>query len=168
MSKFDELCKSYVLSREKYMAYEEDCLIFAKQLADKFIAYLEVPKNNISFVPADKAPEDRKKYSLFSAINLSDDDFWHFGMQIILYEKPNKYPHQPILLLFRLKKKNNLFYVKIPPYMEEKTIDPAKEKNFTEFFDYLFNEIKSYFEKGLQKYHEGAEAVKTIGFIEKD
>ncbi len=168
MSKFGELCKSYKTSRDNYFSYRDESVGFARELMDKYIEYLQVPKENFKFVPLDKDPKPDTRYSLFAAIHLNNDSFWHLGLQITIYSALNEFPQQPILVRFMFKKTDkNTFSIKISEQDSGHSICRENESDFSEFFEFLQSQIRDNFENGLQEFLEQSAPIRTIGFVQQ-
>jgi len=165
MSKFEDLCKSYKISRKKYFSYQNESYDFARNLVQGYIRYLDIPEEQFKFIPLDKEPKAGTNYTIFGAIHLAEDSFWNLGMQITLYSAPNEFPHQPVLIRFKFKKKSeNVFVVKISDEDKEHSINIDSDNDFNDFYDYLQAQIQSHFEDGFQKFLEQTAPLRTIGF----
>ena len=81
MTKFDTLCTAYKTSRKTNFSYRDEGINFARELIAKYIKFLEVPEDYFRFVPMDETPKSNTTYSLFGAIHLNDDTYWHLGLQ---------------------------------------------------------------------------------------
>ncbi len=104
MSKFEELCNAYAKSRNDYFSYQDESFKFASSLINNFIDYLEVPEEQIKYIPTNIEPVKDMIYTIWGSIHLDKDTFWHLGVLLTLYEKPNIFPHQPIKIEFLFKK----------------------------------------------------------------
>jgi hypothetical protein len=155
MSKFDELCKSFEESRRHFEAYRDEHFNFADQLIRGLIEYFEIPQSQIKFRPADGTADRDSNYTMRGAMHLGDDTFWHLGIIITFYEKPDRFPHQPISFDFRMKKKEDKFIIQNKPQDKEHIIDPNSQQDFTQFYDNLFDGIRDYFsfQAFLEKEH---------------
>jgi len=163
MSKFNEICESFKISRKQYFDYRDECWKFANQLINGFREYAKIPNEQFTFVPLDKEINSDSLYSLMAVMVLQDDTYWHFGFQITLYEAPNIYPYQPILFKITLKKSNGKFIVKVGPNFE-KAISLDSEAEKIELYEYLCNSAVNCFKGSLEKFLENKAITKRIGF----
>lgn len=164
MSKFDEMCAAYTMSRKNYFEYQKRCLKHFDTLIKGFIKYCDIPKEQVRFEPCDKVPEKNARYTLIGSIHLNDDTFWHLGMVITLYEKPNVYPHQSLLIILCIKENNGKVFLKVTPEDKQQQIDLLDEKQCSALYDRLIEGVKSYYQNGLQRFLKGPESIKKIGF----
>jgi len=167
MSKFGELCHAYKVSRDKYFSYRDESFEFARELIGLYTEYLAIPKEQFKFIPLDEEPTPNSTYSLFGAIHLNEDTYWHLGLQITIYTSPNIFPHQPIMIRFMFKKsQDNKYFVKISDSDPGHNIEQGNKPQFIAFFDFLQDQIRSHFEDGLQEFLEQSAPLRTIGFIQ--
>ena len=167
MTKFDTLCTAYKTSRKTNFSYRDEGINFARELIAKYIKFLEVPEDYFRFVPMDETPKSNTTYSLFGAIHLNDDTYWHLGLQLTLFTAPNEYPRQPILIVFRFKQiADKKFEVKISEEDSGHQISCGIESEFNDFFEFLQKQIVASFEDGLQEFLEQSAPLRTIGFVQ--
>ena len=164
MSKFDELCKSYSDARKYYFDYQESCFQFAGKLVKILVDYIEIPKEQIDFVPLKEDIKPNTKYSIPGSMHLDDDSYWHLGIKITVYEKKNICPHQPLLVRILIKKKDSSYIVKLGIDGEPIIIRPDIDDDFNIFSESLYKLLKNVYEGRLQKFLEKEEVVKRIGF----
>ncbi|MDS3859226.1 hypothetical protein RIF25_00255 [Thermosynechococcaceae cyanobacterium BACA0444] len=106
------------------------------------------------------------KYTLFGAMHLDDDTFWHIGLQITLFTAPNEYPQQPVLIRFMLKAENDGYRVKITQTDKGHLLHAGNDAEFSGFFNDLQQIIRKNFEVGLQHFLEQSASLRTIGFVQ--
>jgi hypothetical protein len=164
MSKFDELCKAYTKSRNDYFVYQDESFKFALKLANEFIDYFGIPKEQIKYIPANKEPVEDTNYTIWGSIHLDNDTFWHLGILLTLYEKPNIYPNQPIKIVIKFKKDNSVFIVKIKNSEQEFKINPLIKTDYYVFYDHIYDGIKIMFNDQLQQFLKESSSIKTFGF----
>ncbi len=164
MSKFKELCKAYETARINFFDYRRDCHTFASKLIDGLIDFLQCPKEQIKFIPLKKDYESDFTYTLMGAMHLNDDTFWHLGVGITLYKEPNIFPHETVLISFLIKEKSDSFTVKLGDSGKEFEILKDKPEDFNEIYEFIFNQIKETYEKGLKRFLEQKETSREIGF----
>ncbi|MBZ0193307.1 MAG: hypothetical protein K8F34_16685, partial [Candidatus Kuenenia stuttgartiensis] len=122
MTKFEELCNSYRLSRKKYFDYKNECVNFAEKLVNGMIDHFECPKEQIKyFSPKDQVIPDNDSFqSLRGVMTLEDDTFWHFRIGLTLYESHEIItPREIVTIHILLKKINERFIVKINTFEEK-------------------------------------------------
>lgn len=167
MSKFEELCRAYAVARKNYFDYRDTCCKFAHTLVSGMIDYFKCPKEQIKFIPLKGEVEPNSSYTVMGAIHLDDDTFWHLGVMLTLYEAPNVFPHQPVLLQLLIKKVDDYFIVKLGTKRQEFTIHEDKPDEFNPFYEFIFVLIKENHEKGLQRFlgkEQKKEEPRKIGF----
>ena len=164
MTKFEELCDLFSKSRNDYFKYEDECIHFAADLTKEFITYFKIPQEQITYIPTNKEPEEDKRYTLFGAMHLDDDTFWHIGIILTLFEKPNVYPYQPVLMIIKLKKENGDFIVSLKGQSKTFKLNGKNPKTFVPFFEYIYENISVLFKSNLQKFLKNSSITKSIGF----
>ncbi len=130
-----------------------------------FIEYCGIPPNQILFLPCDKEPDENSRYTMPGAMHLDEDTYWHLGLQITLYEKPNIFPHQPIFFKICVKDKDGDLFVKLDQEKEPQKINLSSRDDLNVFFDKLVSLIIRYFKEGLQEFLEKETIIKKLGFI---
>ena len=157
---------SYKNSRETYFEYRNRGFNFAGELIRRYVEYLGIPNEQFRFVPLDEDPKPNTTYTLFGAIHLNDDSFWHLGLQITIFTAPNEYPQQPLLIKFMFKASENGYLIRISEDDPGRNISLGNEKEFLAFFDFLQTMIQQSFETGLQRFLEQSAPLRTIGFVQ--
>ncbi|MBU2840921.1 hypothetical protein HF670_15600 [Acidithiobacillus thiooxidans] len=168
MTKFLDLCNSYKISRETYFKYRDRSFLFARELIRRYADYLGIPEEQLRLVPLNEEPNPNKTYSLFDAIHLNDDSFWHLGLQITIFTAPNQYPRQTLLITFLFKETDSGFRILISEDDPGHIINTGNESEFLAFFDFLQDTIQQNFETGLQRFLDTSAPLRTIGFIQND
>lgn len=164
MTKFNELCNSYRLSREKYFNYRNECIDFADKLVGNMIGYFQWPKEQIKYV-SPKGNDSDSVYTLRGVLSLEDDTFWHFGLGLTLYESPDIKPYETAIIHILLKKDCEHFIVKIKNFKDEFEIFKDKPEDFENFFEFIFNKIKEDYEKDFEIFFEQEDTtIRKIGF----
>ena len=164
MSKFEDLCRAYAISRKSYFDYRDACLKFGTNLVNGMMRYFQCPKEQVQFIPLKEVIPPGLTSNLLGAMHLDDDTFWHFGLGITLYEAPNIFPQETVLLRVLMKKTHGYFIVKLGTRGEEFKIHGDKPDDFTVFYEFVFSQIKESYEKGLQRFLEQEETSRKIGF----
>jgi hypothetical protein len=166
MSKFEDMCAAYADSRNKFFSYRKRCQSHMSALVSGFIEYCKIPPDQVLFLPCDHEPKENSRYSLPGAMHLDEDTYWYLGVQITLYEKPNIFPHQPILLILCVKDINGDLFVKIGRDSQTQQLNLSDESERSSFYDQLVGIITRYFKEGLQQFLETEAKLKRIGFVE--
>ncbi len=152
MSKYEEICQAYRKSRREFLKYEETCRVFASELIEGIIDYFEWPRDQeITFIQLGEEmnPTDRF-YALAGAMQMDDESFWHFGVELTVHEPAGIYP-QPFLLSFYIKKTGPIFIVKLGPKGEEIKIHEDRRGELSPFYDAVYVKIVSFFLKEYQE-----------------
>jgi hypothetical protein len=164
MSKFEELCRAYAVSRKNYFDYRDACLNFAKDLVWGMVDYFKCPREQVKFIPLKEDIKPNTIYGLLGAMHLDDDTFWHLGFGLTLYVSPNIFPQETALLRFLVKKVDDCFVVKLGIGGDEFRIHKDQLDELTTFYDYVFEQIEESYEKELQRFLEQEETSRKIGF----
>lgn len=166
MNGFEEMCAAYARSRVTYFGYREKCFNYMGSLVSEFIRHCGIPEEQIRFVPDNEEPKENTLYSLPGAMHLDEDTFWHVGLRITLYEKPNVFPHQPVLLVICVKEMDGKLLVKVGAKAEAKEVDLTDKNQRETLFRQMIGTVINFFEGSLQEFLEKEAPLKTIGFIQ--
>lgn len=161
-SKYDELCQTYRNSRKAFLNYQDECQTFARDVVDGMIDYFEWPTSQeITYIPLgeDIDPTNRF-YAISAAMQMDDESFWHFGLELTLEEPSGAFP-VPFLMSFFIKKVGNTFIVKLGPKGKEFNIPEERRGELAPFYDIVFKHITNFF---AYKYQDAV----TKGFDEPD
>lgn len=164
MSKFDELCQVYRKSRRAFLDYEQACQDFARDLVYGMIEYFEWPRDQeINYIPlGEELDPTNKFYALAGAMRMNEESFWHFGVELRIYEPGGSYP-SPFVLSFYIKKVGPFFIVKLGPKGREIKINEEQRNALEPFYEAVFRQIAEFFAK---KYHQAlAQQEQELGFI---
>ena len=164
MTKFDELCKAFARARKDYHEYENSSRKFAGKLVKKLIDHMGIPKDQFKYVPLEGERDKNATYSIAGAMHLDHDAYWNLGICITIYEQPNSYPHQPLLIRLLFKKKDDSYIVKIGPNGDVNNVRLDVEEDYAVFAEFLFNYLKNIYEGRLEKFLEKDIVEKKIGF----
>lgn len=145
-SKYDELCHTYKNSRKIFLAYQDDCQMFARDVVDGMIEYFEWPTSQeITYIPlGEEIDPSNRFYAISAAMQMDDDSFWHFGLELTLEEPSGAYPI-PFLMSFFIKKIGNNFVVKLGPNGKEFRIPEERREELEPFYDIVFKHITHFF-----------------------
>ena len=153
MSKFDEMCEAYSTYRREYFEYEDECFKFANKLIVGMVNYFGIPKEQLKLVPALEEPKPNTGYYLKGAMQ-RDDAYWHVGVEVILYARPNLRPFYPLLIHLRIRKDDGKFIVKIFKEDPGHRIDMNSDSELEEFYDFVLQAVKDDFRDELQQLQE--------------
>lgn len=150
MTKYEQICRSYLSARRAFRDYEETCRNFARDIVYGMIEYFEWPEGEeITYIPIGEefGPNDRF-YALAGAMRLADDAFYHFGVELTAREAPGSGHSTPFLLTFFIKKKGPHFIVKLGANGREIKIHEDKKNELDPFFEAVFLQIVDFFKNG--------------------
>jgi hypothetical protein len=121
------------------------------------------PKGISAFVPA-KDAEPEKQYTPLDAIQFDSDGYWHLGWRITLFESPNTFPHQRVLVTLALREsEDGRVMVKRGWEKEAQELDLNNEGQCQTFYDSVIERIKEYYGRNPQDVGNGFRSSK-IGF----
>ena len=151
MSKFKQLCETYMNSRRKFLKYEETCRNFARDLVYGMIDYFGWPQDQeITYIPlGEEISPNNRFYALAGAMRMDDDAFWHFGIELTIEETGGSNP-LPFLMSFFIKKVGAHFIVKLGPNGREIKIHEERQRELEPFYDAVFAQIVEFFSKKYQ------------------
>jgi hypothetical protein len=145
LSKSDELCRAFKISMNDRIANRDQSCYFIRDLIAGFIRHLQIPQNLVEFLPPPNGQESARTYTLPGAIRMQSNGFWHVRIRLSLHETRPKYPRRPVLLLFRIKKEDHGFRVKIDDLVDF-AVDPARAADYQFACEKNFSIIKSHLE----------------------
>lgn len=165
MSKYNEMCESYKNSQAKFFEYQESCRGFAKEFIYGFLSYIEIPKEDYTFVPTDKEPDPGSKYSLFGAMHLNEDTYYHIGIIVTLRSNPAGVPRQDLKFVLRLKQLDEVFLTKVLDDEDPIRVVPGDAAGYKTVYDHIVTTIKNFLENELQNFlRTGEQPSRSIGF----
>ena len=161
-SKYNELCQTYRDSRKAFLFYQEDCQGFARDIVDGMIEYFDWPTSQeITFISlGDDIDPNNRFYAISAAMQMDDESFWHFGLELVVEEPNGAFP-LPFLMSFFIKKMENSFIVKLGPKGKEFRIPEDRRGELAPFYDIVFKQITNFF---INKYQDAV----TKGLGEPD
>ena len=106
---------------------------------------------------------------MINAMTLEEDAYWQVGFGITLYGKKNEFPQETLIIGLLLKTEGNKKF-KVKLYGQDKLfeIDRNKEADFNGFYEFIFNEIQTNYQKGLQTFLGQDTTIRKIGYKEYD
>ncbi len=148
MSKFLELCHTYGKSKRAFSEYQKACNNFARDLIAGMVQYFDWPQNQeITYIPLGEeiAPSNRF-YALTGAMRMDDQSFWHFGVELTIYEYEGSNPVTFVLSFF-VKKIGPHFIVKLGPNGKEIRIHEAERDKLEPLYEAVFLQVKEFFSR---------------------
>ena len=94
-------------------------------------------------------------------MTLEKDGWWSIGLEFRIYEGPQVFPQQPVLIRFDFKKNDNNYNVKFG-VDSEAVINPSEAQSMEAFYKLVFEFLKQQFEWNANKFAE--ENKRRIGF----
>lgn len=164
MSKFEEICQAYGQARRTFSNYEDTCRDFARDLVFGMIDYFEWPQEQeITYIPlGEELDPNNKFYALAGAMQMDDDSFWHFGVELAIHAPGGSY-QKSFVISFFIKKVGQYFIVKLGPNGREIKIPESQKDNLQPFYEAVFLQIKNFFARDYIKALTGQET--EFGFI---
>lgn len=146
VTKYDELCGTYRNSRKAFLVYQDECQAFARDIVDGMIEYFEWPSSQeITYIPlGEEIDPNNRFYAISAAMQMDDESFWHFGLELTIEEPSGAYP-LPFLLSFFIKKIGLVFIVKLGPNGKEFKIPEERRGELAPFYDIVFKHITHFF-----------------------
>jgi hypothetical protein len=183
MTKFEELCGSFGDARNSWFEYRDKCQNFGAGLVARFLKYLEMPDSASIQAALPKeimksldVPErlvtwakldgERKPVpaAVFDAIRLEQDGFWHATFMITVYERPDVFPYQKLLLEFAFKPSGADFRVRLSEDGPEIVVSEDKPDTFDGVHKALFSRMQEYFRDSTDWEKGHAPRPRKIGF----
>ncbi|EPA9110275.1 hypothetical protein ACQ711_001140 [Serratia liquefaciens] len=165
MSKFEEICAAYKVSKDKYNTYRTESMDFAVSFGRKYIQYLGLEKQYFRWVPEDDQNTASTGITIPGAMHLDDDSYWHLGLKIRVFSAPNVMPQQDLLIIFMFKKvANGEFAIKIRDDDKPHIIEMDKDASYTVFFSYLQKLILDIYQDDLEDFLQSEKSSRRIGF----
>lgn len=165
MTKFSDLCTAFTTARIGFKKYENDCQEFAVDIWNKMLEHFEIPPSQISLYKFDEYGEfERIDPPLICAMRLRSDSYFEFGIGITLYESPNTYPHETVILPIHVSidtDGNNK--AKLGEEGKIHVIDRANNQHFKDFLDNIFESVNASYSQGLTDMRD-KNTFRKIGF----
>lgn len=148
MSKFRELCQSYGKSKRAFAEYQNACSNFARDLITGMVQYFDWPQNQeITYIPlGEEITPNNRFYMLTGAMRMDDQSFWHFGVELTIYEYEGSNPVSFVLSFF-VKKVGSHFIVKLGPKGKEIRIHEAEREKLEPLYEAVFIQVKEFFSR---------------------
>lgn len=165
MSKFDEMCDAAIESRRMWSEFRNWAYRELVTLVNGFVAHCEIPSDNISFLPLDKEPEERKKYAIPGATHYDKDGFWHLGLCLNLSRpKPGATVFQQLVLIeICVTRKEGKMTVRLGREGRPRELDLTNQNQRKDFYDEIVGQVKHVYEAATAEAIQNQTMVK-IGF----
>lgn len=165
MSKFEEICAAYKVSKENFNSYRKESMDFAGILGRKYIQYLGVDADHFRWVPEAKQDSTGNNFTIPGAMHLDDDTYWHLGLKLRVYSARNVMPQQDVFIVFMFKKvADGEFAIKVRADDKPHTIETDKDASYTVFFNHLQKLILEIYKDDLTNFLQSEQQSRRIGF----
>ncbi len=156
MSKYEEIVALAREASADIRNYRRESVLFVEALASEWGKYLE---NDVYLVSAEDAKSDTQgePKSVSEAISMEDDDYWHFGLALILFPSLSQYA---IPLFFRKVKTRYELHIERDRKKKTFWLNDLKSESFQPFCEYLFKSIKEHF----RAFKDFPESKPVLGF----
>lgn len=164
-SKFKELCAAYNTAQTNFEAYKKDCHEFSIKLVDELKSYFEVPDKQFTLYKIiEKGGFDLVNGALIHAIQLFQDNSWHFGVGFTVCKEPETLPEELILVHLMFKKQTDGDFVLKHSYGDKEfEIKPNNLETYTPFFEDIYKTIIDSYEEHLQQFLD-QQTTRKLGF----
>ena len=143
MTRFDELCETYLKLIKGAEDYENGCKDFAIKLVDGFSDYLDCGRNDIKI----------------NELTLHDDGYYHCAIELTVYEGQDRHSAKGLVpeVSLRISRDGEHFVVRFATGTEEyfvskSGIDNLQSDEYVKIYDGLFRGIKSYYETPVDEF----------------
>ncbi|EMQ4185807.1 TPA: hypothetical protein ACKPVS_001302 [Serratia marcescens] len=165
MSKFEDICAAYKVSKENFNSYRKESMDFAIHLGGRYRQYLGVETDHFRWVPESKQDDKSTDFTIPGAMHLDDDTYWHLGLKLRVYSAKNVMPQQDVFIVFMFKKIADCEYaIKVRAADSPHTIETDKDASYTVFFNYLQNLILEIYKDDLTNFLQSEQQSRRIGF----
>jgi len=165
MTRFEELCALDAKTQKQFSEDYETTVQLSARFFNRLIEFLEIPPEQIEWIPLHEEIKPGQKYGPAGAIHLRVDFFYEFGVRINLCLKPSSVPPRFIRLRFSVKRVDDEFVLKFGDHPETFKMHQGNEGELKTFLEFVFEKIKEYLGKSyLWFMHQGIEPQK-IGFV---
>ena len=127
--------------------------------------YFEIPESQFSLYQINKQGGfDLVTPALIHAIELGQDNYWHFGVGLTVCQAPETLPEELILihLMFRKNDKGESFIKYVHSETDYKIVK-GKPESYLLFFDFLFETIITSYQEHLQHF-VGEKTERKLGY----
>ena len=156
MSRFQDVKKAFAAASKRYDGYYSQCAYFAGAFSRALVDGFGWPRELVSWERPGAGPVTRVE----DALVLDPDTFWHCGLRLKLDADPRT---APIVLALRFKRAGDRFLLELFPGVEFDVREPTPEA-FQPVLDALYEELATYYDRGLELFLENRAAKLRIPF----
>ncbi|HIE4801236.1 TPA: hypothetical protein ACXNDR_003952 [Serratia marcescens] len=165
MSKFEEICSAYKVSKENFNSYRRESMSFAVSLGQKYVQYLGVDADHFWWVPEAEQDKANTNFTIPGAMHLDDDTYWHLGLKLRIYSARNVMPQQDVFIVFMFKKVADCeFAIKVRADDTPHIIETDKDPSYEVFFNHLQELILDIYKNDLDDFLQSEKPSRRIGF----
>jgi hypothetical protein len=150
-SRYEALCQAFARNVLDFRTYKEECHNFALRFKEELGKAFQVPDGKMKL----RSKSDPKEFTedMYEAMDMQKDTFWHIRFAITVEAHDQSLPKENIGFEVCLKKLDKHFVISLPQ-RRQFTVWPDKsgQFDFSEFFDYLFVFLKSFYENELDRF----------------
>lgn len=167
ITKFHQLCNAYGNAQTSFEDYKTNCHLLSMEIVKELKSYYEVPEGQFSLYRInDQNGFELVTPALIHAISLKQDQFWHFGIGLTVCKSPEALPEELILIHIKFRKNaEDKNYVQYAYAEKEFEVVKGASDSYKPFFEFLFNEIISSYDKKLQHFI-GEKTERKLGYIQ--
>jgi hypothetical protein len=146
MSRFQDVRKAFAAAKKKYDGYYSQCAYFAGAFSRALVDGFGWPRELVSWERPGTGPVTHVE----DALVLDADTFWHCGLRLRIEPEPGRDAFE---LKLRFKRAGDRFLLELFPGVEFDVREPTPEA-FQPVLDALYDEIATYYERGLDLFLE--------------
>ena len=165
-TKFHEICSAYSAAQDQFEQYKTDCHLFSIELVNELKAYFKIPETQFSLHRiTEENGFELVTPALIHAIDLKDDNYWHFGIGLTVCKAPETLPEELILIhiMFRKNDKEQ-YFVKYAYEEKEFEINRKEASSYLGFLDFLYVIIINSYKTSLQRF-VGSKTERKLGYV---
>ena len=150
-SRYQLLCQAYAKNLSDFKLYKNACHRFLDQLMVKLQQAFNIPSDKLSL----RTKQDPKELTdnLLDAMDMQKDTFWHVRISITVCADNEEQVKERMSFEVMVKKLPTYYILAIPKEREFNIEDnPQHDWDFTPFFDYLFESLRSFYEHELERF----------------
>jgi hypothetical protein len=151
MSRYQDVRKAYAAARKKYDGYFSQCAYFAGAFSRALLDGFGWPRELVTW----ERPGVGAVAHVEDALVLEEDTYWHLGLSLRLSEDAP--PAEALRIALRFKRAGDRYLVELFPGVEFDVTEPSVEA-FQPVLDALFEEITTYYDRGLDLFLENRAA----------
>jgi hypothetical protein len=150
MTRYEELCKAYAKNLTDFRTYKETCYKFALTLMEELKQEFNIPNERLKLRSKDDPKEVTE--NMLEAMDMQKDTFWHIRFSITVCADMDEQLKESMSFEISIKRVAAYFILAIPNEREFTIEEKDGNYNFRDFFDYLFNSLKTFYEQELERF----------------